>query len=41
MHNNLVLHTAAPIIVMLTVQIYSGWDTQSQPLAATGTVPAP
>lgn len=39
MHNNLVLHTAAPIIVMLTVQIYSGWDTQSQPLAAQARCP--
>lgn len=39
MHNNLVLHTAAPIIVMLTVQIYRGWDTQSQPLAAQARCP--
>lgn len=30
----LVLHTAVPMIVMLSVQIYSGCDTRSQPLAA-------
>lgn len=28
------LHTAAPVIAMLTVQIYSGGDARSQPLAA-------
>lgn len=37
MYNNLVF--AVPVIVMLTMQIYSGWDTQSQPLAAQAQCP--
>lgn len=40
-NNDLAFYTAVPMIVMLTMQIYSRWDTQSQPLAAPGTVPAP